>query len=163
MEANDYRHTEEIASVLSQDDHFVDASTHKVNSSLRTDHVLSPALLYIIFPKEQLFSHLPLSSADRAVVFFPKGTCSVGRFIRLWIKCVSLVYFFLDQCTKLTLLVFQIKNYPCFVSTVQEKFRQKNDVFTITYLQYIHGNKNICTSINVWFEARHVIMLTSDT
>ena len=49
MEANDYRHTEEIASVLSQDDHFVDASTHKVNSSLRTDHVLSPALLYIIF------------------------------------------------------------------------------------------------------------------
>ena len=69
MEANDYRHTEEIASVLSQDDHFVDASTHKVNSSLRTDHVLSPALLYIIFPKEQLFSHLPSSAAHRAVVF----------------------------------------------------------------------------------------------
>jgi len=37
----------EIASVLSQD-HFVGASTHKVNSSLRTDHVFSPALLYIL-------------------------------------------------------------------------------------------------------------------
>jgi hypothetical protein len=53
---------------------------------------------------------------------------------------------------------------------MQVNFRQKIDIFTITYLQYIHGDKNVCASINVyesiqkpWLDARHGIVLTGDT